>query len=84
MQGKTRFSNSFRSRTISVFPVPLNSWKMTSSILEPVSTRQEAMIVSEPPSSQRRAAPKKRRGFSSVRESMPPVRIFPEPRCSTL
>jgi len=32
-------------------PVPLNSSKMTSSIRLPVSTRQVAMIVSEPPSS---------------------------------
>jgi hypothetical protein len=69
---------------ISVFPVPLNSWKMTSSMREPVSTRAVAMIVRLPPFSMLRAAPKKRRGFSIVRESMPPDRIFPLPRCSVL
>ncbi len=65
-------SKSPRSRMISQFPVPLNSSKMTSSIRLPVSTRQVATIVSEPPSSWFLAPPKKRRGFSIVRASMPP------------
>ena len=38
-----------------MFPVPLNSSKITSSMREPVSTSAVAMIVSEPPSSMFRA-----------------------------
>ncbi len=49
-------------RRSSVLPVPLNSSKMTSSILEPVSTSAVARMVSEPPFSMLRAAPKKRFG----------------------
>ena len=45
-----------------MFPVPLNSSKMPSSIRDPVSTNALAMIVIEPPSSMLRAAPKNRRG----------------------
>ncbi len=45
-----------------MFPVPLNSSKITSSIRLPVSTRQVAMIVRLPPSSVLRAAPKMRFG----------------------
>ena len=45
-----------------MFPVPLNSSKITSSIFEPVSTSAVARMVSEPPSSRLRAAPKKRLG----------------------
>ena len=45
-----------------MLPVPLNSSKITSSMREPVSTRQVATIVSDPPSSVLRAAPKKRFG----------------------
>ena len=41
-----------------MFPVPLNSSKMTSSMRDPVSTRAVARMVSEPPSSTLRAAPK--------------------------
>ena len=41
-----------------MFPVPLNSSKMTSSIFDPVSMRAVATMVSEPPSSMLRAAPK--------------------------
>jgi hypothetical protein len=44
--GKTRLSATFRSRTISELPVPLNSSKMTSSIRLPVSIRAVAMMVS--------------------------------------
>ncbi|CAB4574068.1 unannotated protein [freshwater metagenome] len=56
--GKMRLSASERDRRSSMLPVPLNSSKMTSSILEPVSTRAVAMMVSEPPFSMLRAAPK--------------------------
>ena len=58
MAGKMRLSASLRSRRISMLPVPLNSSKMTSSIREPVSTSAVARMVSEPPSSMLRAAPK--------------------------
>ena len=81
MQGKMRRLKRSRSSTISVLPVPLNSWKMISSIREPVSTSAVAMIVSDPPPSALRAAPKNRRGFSIVRASMPPERILPPPFC---
>ncbi len=46
-----------------MFPVPLNSSKITSSIRLPVSTSAVATIVREPPFSMLRAAPKKRFGF---------------------
>ena len=46
-----------------MLPVPLNSSKITSSILEPVSINAVAIIVSEPPFSILRAAPKKRLGL---------------------
>src|SRR6185437_13569018 len=57
MAGKTRLSDSLRSRMTSMLPVPLNSSKMTSSMREPVSISAVAAIVSEPPSSILRAAP---------------------------
>src|SRR5207244_10860389 len=62
-QGKMRFSISLRSSTISLLPVPLNSSKITSSMREPVSTSAVPMMVSDPPSSALRAAPKNRLGF---------------------
>src|SRR6185295_7237672 len=40
--GKTRLSESLRSRCTSMFPVPLNSSKITSSMREPVSIRAVA------------------------------------------
>lgn len=61
-----------------MLPVPLNSSKITSSIFEPVSMSAVAMIVSEPPFSMFRAAPKKRFGFCSAFASTPPVRILPD------
>ena len=45
---------------------------------EPVSTNAVAMIVSEPPCSMLRAAPKKRFGFCSAFESSPPVSTLPD------
>src|SRR5687767_2306659 len=79
--GKTRLSASFRSRITSMFPVPLNSSKMTSSMRLPVSISAVAMIVRLPPFSMLRAAPKKRLGFWSAFASTPPDRILPE--CGT-
>ena len=84
MAGNIRRSNRSRSITISVLPVPLNSWKMTSSMREPVSTRAVPMTVSDPPPSAIRAAPKNRLGFSMVLASIPPLSTRPEPRCSEL
>ena len=60
-----------------MFPVPLNSSKITSSIFEPVSTSAVARIVSEPPCSMFRAAPKNRFGGYRALESTPPERIRP-------
>ena len=61
-----------------MLPVPLNSSKMTSSMREPVSMSAVAMIVSEPPSSTLRAAPKKRLGRCRALESTPPERTLPD------
>src|SRR3990167_5052444 len=78
IDGNTRRSVSFRSRWTSMLPVPLNSSKITSSILEPVSTSAVATMVSEPPSSMQRAAPKKRFGRWSALLSTPPESTLPE------
>ena len=77
IDGQMRRSTSRRSRTISWLPVPLNSSKITSSILLPVSTSAVATIVSEPPSSTLRAEPKNRFGRCMALASMPPERILP-------
>ncbi|CAB4783267.1 unannotated protein [freshwater metagenome] len=61
-----------------MFPVPLNSSKITSSMREPVSTSAVARIVSDPPSSILRAAPKNFFGGYSAAESTPPERILPD------
>ena len=58
IEGKTLLSDSFLSKISSEFPVPLNYSKITSSILEPVSTRAVPIIVKDPPSSMFLAAPK--------------------------
>src|SRR5438132_9073724 len=82
--GKVRRSAMRRSRITSMLPVPLNSSKITSSIREPVSISAVARIVSEPPPSMLRAAPKKRLGFCSAFASTPPDRILPECGTTTL
>ena len=76
--GKMRLLLSERSSCNSMLPVPLNSSKMTSSILLPVSMRAVAMMVSEPPPSMLRAAPKKRLGFWRAFASTPPVSTLPD------
>ena len=76
--GNFLLSAIFLSRIISLFPVPLNSSKMTSSILLPVSMRAVDMIVRLPPSSMFLAAPKNLLGLWRALESTPPERIFPE------
>jgi hypothetical protein len=60
-----------------MFPVPLNSSKMTSSMRLPVSMSAVPRMVSEPASSVLRAEPKMRLGRSSARLSTPPVRVRP-------
>ena len=77
MAGNTLFSESFRSRTISIFPVPLNSSYTTSSIFEPVSTSAVASMVRLPPSRIFLAAPKKRFGICSAAGSRPPESVLP-------
>jgi hypothetical protein len=47
------------------------------SIADPVSTSAVAKIVSEPPFSMLRAAPRNRFGGYSAAESTPPVRMRP-------
>ena len=78
IEGKTLLSESFLSKIISEFPVPLNYSKITSSILDPVSTSAVPIIVKEPPSSIFLAAPKNLFGLWSALASTPPVKTFPE------
>ena len=61
-----------------MLPVPLNSSKITSSMREPVSTSAVARMVSEPPFSMLRAAPKNFFGGYRAEESTPPERMRPE------
>ena len=61
-----------------MFPVPLNSSYITSSILEPVSIKAVAKIVKLPPSSIFLAAPKNFFGFVNEFASTPPVKTFPD------
>jgi len=51
-------SIKFNGKEVSELPVPLNSSKITSSILLPVSIKAVEIIVNEPPSSMFLAAPK--------------------------
>ena len=55
-----------------------NDSKITSSIREPVSMSAVAIMVSEPPSSMLRAAPKKRFGRCNAFASTPPVKTLPD------
>ena len=47
--GNILFSDIFLSNIVSLFPVPLNSSNITSSILLPVSISAVAIIVNDPP-----------------------------------
>ncbi len=60
-----------------MLPVPLNSSKIASSMRLLVSTSAVARIVSEPPSSMLRAAPKNFFGGYSAPASMPPDMMRP-------
>ena len=85
--GKIRRSASSRLSTSSLLPVPLNSSKITWSILLPVSTSAVAMMVSDPPpcaGSTLRALPRKRFGFSSDCASSPPDSVRPVPFSTVL
>jgi len=60
-----------------MFPVPLNSWKMSSSIRLPVSISAVPTMVSEPPSSNKRAVAKSFFGMSMALMSTPPDMVRP-------
>ena len=76
--GQILRSTMRRSRMISMLPVPLNSSKITSSILLPVSTSAVARMVNDPPSSIFLADPKKAFGFCIALASSPPESVFPD------
>ena len=78
MEGNILLFESLRSSCNSMLPVPLNSSKMTSSIFDPVSVRAVARIVSDPPFSMLRAAPKNLFGLCRALESTPPESTFPD------
>src|SRR2546426_751814 len=73
-----------RSRMTSELPVPLTSSKTPPSRRDRVSISAVAIMVSEPPASMLRAAPKNRFGFWSAFASTPPDRILPECGTTTL
>ncbi|CAM5731587.1 hypothetical protein SFUMM280S_06278 [Streptomyces fumanus] len=75
--GKTRREAGSRLSRSSMLPVLLSSSKKKSSAREPVSTSAVARMVSEPPSSVCRAAPKNRFGPVSAPASTPPLRVRP-------
>jgi hypothetical protein len=62
----------------------LNSSNITSSILLPVSTSAVAMIVSDPPNSILRAAPKNCFGFCMAFASTPPDKTLPDAGATVL
>ena len=75
--GNTRLSARPLSSLSSIFPVPLNSSNITSSILDPVSTRAVPRIVKLPPPSIFLAAPKNCFTGVIAVESKPPESIRP-------
>ena len=82
--GKIRLLLKLRSSCNSILPVPLNSSKITSSILEPVSINAVAIMVNDPPPSILRAAPKKRFGFCNALASTLPVSTLPDAGATVL
>ena len=60
-----------------MLPVPLNSWKISSSMRLPVSIRAVPTIVSEPPSSKSRAVANSFLGMSIALMSTPPLIVRP-------
>ena len=75
--GKIRLLAILLSSWSSILPVPLNSSKITSSILDPVSVNAVAIIDSDPPPSMFLAAPKNLLGLWSALASTPPLNILP-------
>ncbi|MPN09447.1 hypothetical protein SDC9_156737 [bioreactor metagenome] len=73
-----RCSDIFLDKWTSMFPVPLNSSYMTSSILLPVSTSAVPIIVRLPPNSIFLAAPKNFLGKYRAAGSIPPERVLPD------
>src|SRR6266496_3876716 len=67
-----------------MFPVPLNSSKINSSMRLPVSINAVARMVRLPPSSTLRAEPKNFLGLISAFASTPPDMIRPLPGCKLL
>ena len=61
-----------------MFPVPLNSSNITSSILLPVSINAVANIVKLPPYSIFLAAPKNFLGLCNAAGSIPPDNVLPD------
>jgi hypothetical protein len=78
MAGKIRLFASFLSKWSSMFPVPLNSSYIMSSIRDPVSINAVAMMVKLPPSSIFRAPPKNRLGLWIELGSRPPDNVLPD------
>ena len=76
--GKIRLLANRLSNCNSILPVPLNSSKITSSILEPVSINAVASMVRDPPFSILRAAPKNCFGFCIALASTPPLSTLPD------
>ena len=75
--GQTRRSANLRSSTNSMLPVPLNSWKINSSMRLPVSIRAVPTMVNEPPSSNNRAVANSFFGMSMALISTPPLIVRP-------
>ena len=83
--GNTRLLASRRSSCNSMLPVPLNSSKITSSILLiRYQSSAVAIMVSEPPFSILRAAPKNCFGFCMAFASTPPDNTLPDAGATVL
>ena len=78
IDGNILFSDNDLSNTTSILPVPLNSSKITSSILLPVSISPVANIVKLPPFSIFLAAPKNFFGLCKEAGSKPPDNVLPD------
>ena len=75
--GNTPASAASRRSQSSEFAVSRISSKMSSSTGEPLSTTAVARMVSEPPSSRLRAAPKNRLGGYNAFASTPAASVRP-------
>ena len=84
MAGNMRLLASRLSSANSMLPVPLNSSKITSSILLPVSINAVARMVKDPPFSTFLAAPKNCLGFCIAFASTPPDNTLPDEGATVL